>query len=221
MRTKAKQFGKRSLTAFMSTIFLMIASVIFGSSTASAAEIDKAEMNATAMAAHQANVEMAVGDVEEGFVLVDKFTTKESDDVLATTLIYEKQGDAPYSTTGWRQKKVTAVKVFTLSMAKFKWVKITVWGTFSWNGETANVSNADGVADVADKGIKMTDNPDADNDSDCGSNALLGNKYAYVEKRCSATNGRNERDFKLWLDVNRNGDVNTDPGDAEVTEEEI
>ncbi len=217
MRTKTMQFGKRLLAAFMTAIFLMAAFMFVGGSTASAAEIDQAKINAAAMAAHQANVASVLGDVEEGFELVDKFTTEESDGILATTLIYVKQGDAPCSSE-WQEKKVTAKKLFTLSYANYKWVTLTVWGTFSWNGETAKVSGADGTAEAIDKGIEITKEFDAVSKSDCGDNSWFGNKYAYVEKRCSATNGHNDNDFKLWLDVNRNGDINTNPGDAEVTE---
>ncbi len=188
-------------------------------SAAFAAEADQAEVSAAALAKHQAIVASVSEGAKEGFELVDEFTTEESDGVLATTKIYVKQGAMPYSTESGT-KTYYAEEVFTLSLAEFKWVKIWVEGTFSWDGKTARVTDTFGDADVAKRptSIHITDKPHWTHDDNCGTNFLFGNKYAYVEQRCTATNDISTNDFKLRLKVNCKGKVSTDPSKADVTE---
>lgn len=45
---------------------------------------------------------------------------------------------------------------------------------------------------------------------DQGSNAFWGNKYAYVENVIIAKVNGVEKEFRLWLDVNRKGEVHVD-----------
>lgn len=222
MRTKNLHFGKRLSVMVITMIMLIIGSMFANGSAAFAAEADQAEVSAAALAKHQAIVASVSEGTREGFELVDEFTTVETDGVLATTKIYAKQGAMPYSTESGTQTYY-AEKVFTLTLAKTKWVKIWVEGTFTWNGKTATVNEktADGDADEAQhpSSIHITQKTDLIAKGDCGTNFLFNKKYAYVERGCTATNDMSTHDFKLRFTVDCSGKYSTDPSKADVKEQ--
>lgn len=218
MRTKNLHFGKRLSVMVITMIMLIIGSMFANGSAAFAAEADQAEKDAAALAKHQAIVASVSEGAKEGFELVDEITTEESDGVLATTKIYAEQGVMPYSTESGTQAYRAEV-VFTESLANFKWVRIWVEGTFTWNGETAYVSETYGKAVEATNptSIEITDNPKWTYGSDRGTNFLFNKKYAYVEKCCTATNGNTTHDYKLRLTVDCSGKYSTKPSNAVVS----
>lgn len=215
MGTKNSQFAKVFWTRFMAVILLISTFMLISGTTASAAEIDTSEVTAEDIAAHQAVVEVAFSDVDDELELISEITSLEGDGIISTTRIYEKQVAVPYSSE-WTYKYFEAKKVFTESKAQFEWVTINVWGTFRWNGTTAYIDDGDGIAYVTrnPSTVRITENPKAEKFSDCGSNALLGNKYAYIEKKATATNGITTNKYELELVVNRKGSAHTNPSGA-------
>lgn len=97
MKTKNSQFTKDFWTKFVAVILLISAFMLIGSTTASAAEINKPEISAEDMAAHLEVVEAVSTGAEDGLVLISEITTLEGDGTIATTRIYEKDVAAPYS----------------------------------------------------------------------------------------------------------------------------
>ena len=215
MKTRISQFTKCFWTRFMAVILLVSTFMLISGTTASAAEIDTSKVTAEDIAAHKEITEVAFSDVGDGLELVSEITSLEGDGIIATTRIYKKQVAVPYSSE-WTSDYFEALKVFTESNAKFEWVTIYVWGNFRWNGTTAYVDEGDGIAYVTNdrSTVRITKDPKAEKFSDCGSNVLFGNKYAYVEKKATATNDITTKEFELELVVNRNGKPHTNPSGA-------
>lgn len=217
METRISQTKKSLWTKAIALILLISAFMLIGGTTASAAEINKPEISAEEMAAYLEIAEAVFSEPEEGFEMVSEVTTLVENDSVAVIRIYEKEEPTLYSST-WTYKTYQADVVFIEH--GFEWVYMCVWGRFGWNGETTYLSGADGYADTANHPtqISITSDPPATYDYDCGSNALWGNKYAYVQKKATATNGFGTNKYTFELVVNRNGSVHTNPSYGEYWE---
>lgn len=168
------------------------------------------------MAAHLEIAKTAFGEAEKGFELISEVTTRIDDDTIATTRIYEKEEPTSYYST-WTNKTYEGRVLYTHN--NFDWAIVTAQGNFSWDGDTAKVSSAAGNATRAFSGSSIDVKKGTTRGySDCGSNALLGNKYAYVEQKATATNGTTTHNYTFELVVNRNGKTHTNPSYGEYWE---
>lgn len=223
MRTEISGLTKKLLAMVTTVIMLIGATMFIGSTTVYAANAETAEVSDDKLAAHLAVVEEAFSDVEDGYELISEITTQEDGDMLATTRIYARQEAVTYS-SDWTYKHFKAERVYTESLAEFPWVKIYVEGDFRWDGETAYVSNEKGDAVVAHNPSTITikDKTEAEGYSDCGSNFLFGNKYAYIEISATAINNLGTTiDYSLELVVNRKGKAHTNPSGGDITSSDI
>ena len=64
--------------------------------------------------------------------------------------------------------------------------------------------------------MKVTKDPAPTYKSDQGSNAFLGNKYAYMQKEITMTNGAATNTFTLYASVNIKGSINTNLSSADI-----
>ncbi len=217
MKTKKFQTAKGLLAKLMALVILIGTIMLVGGTSAVAADVEKTEISAEDLAAHLEFVNKVATDLGDEYTLISDVTTLDDDGMLATTRIYKKPIYSIQATNS-SSSHVYAERIFTESKAKFKWVKINAEGDFTWDGETAYVYRArgDAVPATNPSSVRVTSNPPAVGHPDCGSNFLFGNKYAYIEKKATATNDITTIDYTFELVVNRNGDAHTNPSGGTI-----
>lgn len=192
---------KKTLTRILSAVMAAVTAIMMSTNTFAAEE----RITNSDVSVRQVDSEGyvlvsrdEVVDDESGFFIVDETFIK-----FEPTALLNNEESAPVK----RSRSVYANSDISYGKLLFiMWVE----GTFYWNGNTARVSGARRWVDKYETDPKVTEKS-FKSDSDQGSNFLFGNKYAYIEFIVQTENGVHfTHDFRLWVDVNRKGDIHVD-----------
>lgn len=215
----------------LNKLFALCASVVMILSMTAVASAESVDTDAVPDA-YTVNPIMEIAQTAEkdGFTLYSENISTETiadEEWAVTTLVYVKDDINAYvtNTTNSTSRTYQAYKLLqrTASGVSWDWVKIWVAGKFTWD------ESADTCEVVVDKRNTTYDIVHSHAtivepfliESASNKKPLIGKRYAFVEgsiKLANNTSGWGAATLSLELRVKSNGDIVTDPKNADVTE---
>lgn len=198
-----KKFKKLSMIALSLAAALTIVTTAMAAGTSVSDEDVPTDLSSMTLAEEDISTDLS------GMILVEETETFE-DGLRIVDRTYIKGEVSAYSETLSKPGYLVKERSIYDTEGTYGTLLLTmrVSGMFTFDGESAYVTNSGRLTRETKAGegsfvreIKFV------SASDQGSNAFWGNKYAYVEYIIRAKINDEEKDFRLWLDVDRNGDV--------------